>query len=145
MAYLRVSSRWFCGRLNCRTLTVPLLTLILVLMSLNISAVDAAPPYAVEQTAMVGDDQRTGPTWLDWMLDARERLMAEEAAGDRPTPKVVFHSEIVRGMDPARAISVPTYGVEDLYLYVTGAPEVVYGAGDWADPVFVDTVARRPR
>ncbi len=120
MAYSPVSSRQFCERLNCRVLTVVLLTLVAVLMSSNISAVEAAP------------------AWLDSMLDARERLMAEEAAGDRPTPKVAFHSEIVRGMDPARAISVPTRGVEDLYLYVTGGPEVVYGAGDWADPVFVD-------
>jgi hypothetical protein len=44
---------------------------------------------------------------------------------------------VVRGGDPARAVSVPVAGLKELDLYVVGAPEVVYGAADWADARFI--------
>ena len=44
-----------------------------------------------------------------------------------------FESETMRGGDPARQISVPLTGAKDLYLFVTGVPDVKWAVADWAD------------
>jgi hypothetical protein len=76
--------------------------------------------------------------WFDTMLASREALQAEEASGKRPLPRVAFHSEVIRGRQPAQSVSVTTNGVREMFLYVTGAPDVEYGAGDWIAPRAVD-------
>ena len=92
----------------------------------------AAPPYEIEQTPPLGYVEKA--TWFDSMLASRTALQREEAAGTRPVPRVSYHSDVVRGRQPARAMTVPIHGVEEIYLYVTGAPAVEYGAGDWIAP-----------
>ena len=42
-------------------------------------------------------------------------------------------SPVMRGGDPAVFLSIPLAGVDEVYLHVTGAPEVIYGAATWAD------------
>jgi hypothetical protein len=96
----------------------------------------AAPPYEIEQTPALRCVEKT--TWFDSMLASRAALQADEAAGTSPTPNVSFHSDVVRGRHPARDISVPIDSVEEVYLYVTGAPDVEYGAGDWIAPRAID-------
>ena len=92
----------------------------------------AAPPYEIKQTPSLRYVEKA--TWFDLMLASRAALQADESAGIRPAPKVSFHGEVVRGRQPAGAVSVEIHGVEVIYLYVTGAPDVEYGAGDWIAP-----------
>ncbi len=117
-----------------RHLLPVLLLLVLVMSSWTVPArfAAAAPPYTIKQTPPLCYVQKT--TWFDSMLASRAALQADEAAGRRPVPRVSFHSEVVRGREPARAISVPLHGVKEIYFYITGAPDVVYGAGDWIAP-----------
>ena len=42
-------------------------------------------------------------TWFDSMLASRAALQADEVAGARPAPKVSFHSDVVRGRQPAQS------------------------------------------
>ncbi len=41
-------------------------------------------------------------TWFESMLASRAALQEDEAAGTRPMPRVSFHSDVVRGREPAR-------------------------------------------
>lgn len=98
--------------------------------------VPAAPLYEIAQTpepCYVAKE-----TWFDSMLASRAALQADEAAGRRPAPKVAFHSDVVRGREAARGVSLPIEGAGEIYLYVTGAPDVEYGAGDWIAPRAID-------
>lgn len=92
----------------------------------------AAPPYQIEQTPKLCYVEKA--TWFDSMLASLAALQAEEAAGKRPPPKVAFHSDVVYGRQPAQDVTVPIDSVREIYLYVTGAPNVEYGAGDWIAP-----------
>ncbi len=96
----------------------------------------AAPPYQIKQTPPLRYVQQS--TWFDSMLASQAALQEDEQAGLRPQGRVAFHSEVVRGREPARVISVPLHGVDEIYLYVTGAPDVEYGAADWIAPRVVD-------
>lgn len=96
----------------------------------------AQPPYEIQQTPPLRYVQKG--TWFDSMLASRAALQADEDAGRRPLPRVSFHSDVIRGRQPAQAVSVRLEGVREIYLYVTGAPDVVYGAGDWIAPRAVD-------
>ncbi len=96
----------------------------------------AAPPYVIKQTPELCYVPKA--TWFDAMLASRAALQADEAAGQRPAAKVIYHSDVVRGRDKALPVSVAIHGVTEVYLYVTGAPEVEYGAGDWIAPTAVD-------
>ena len=44
-----------------------------------------------------------------------------------------FESATMRGGDPARSIRVPLKGATELYLFVTGVPDVRWAVADWAD------------
>ncbi|MHB0955464.1 MAG: SUMF1/EgtB/PvdO family nonheme iron enzyme [Pirellulaceae bacterium] len=44
-----------------------------------------------------------------------------------------FESGTMKGGDPARAIRVPLRGATELYLLVTGVPDVRWAVADWAD------------
>ena len=48
-----------------------------------------------------------------------------------------FESDTMRGGDPARQISVSLGTASELYLFVTGAPDVKWGIADWADAKLV--------
>ena len=100
----------------------------------------AAPPYEIEQTPKLRYVAKA--TWFDSMLASRAALQADEAAGTRPAPKVAFQSDVVRGRQPAQDVSVPIDGVSEIYLYVTGAPDVEYGAGDWIAPRAIDAAGK---
>ncbi len=48
-----------------------------------------------------------------------------------------FAAETMRGGDAAREISVPVAGAKELYLIVTGVPDVKWAVADWADARFI--------
>lgn len=82
-------------------------------------------------TAARGAEQNEAD-WFGAFVAARETILRH----DRATNQVAepnFTSEIIRGGEPAVLISVPIEGASELFLYVTGAPDVIYGAATWAD------------
>jgi hypothetical protein len=126
-------SRPRCCDGRCRV-SLPLISLLIWLVTA--AAALAASGYEIKQTPTL----RYAPkaTWFDSLLASRAALQADESAGTRSAPQVAFHSDVVRGRQPAQDISVPTHGVTEIYLYVTGAPDVEYGAGDWIAPTAID-------
>ena len=44
-----------------------------------------------------------------------------------------FESATMRGGDPAQSIRIPLKGATELYLFVTGVPDVRWAVADWAD------------
>ena len=44
-----------------------------------------------------------------------------------------FESATMRGGDPAQSIRIPLRGATELYLFVTGVPDVRWAVADWAD------------
>ena len=72
-------------------------------------------------------------TWEESMLSSREVLTALDRSAERITAPLAFSSEIVRGGERAQKISVPVAGEKELFLYVVGAPDTVWGAATWAD------------
>jgi hypothetical protein len=96
----------------------------------------AAPPafaQPVPQYDVPGYIRRA--TWLDTLLTTRDALQRQQTANPAPasTPLPTFTSEILRGGEPARPVRVSVAGAKELYLYVLGAPEIVYGAADFAE------------
>ncbi len=88
--------------------------------------------------------------WLGWLCPAasddpssyvrqanwHESLLAslEVIAGkDLEEGFVSFESDLIRGGDAARQIRVPLAGAKDLFLFVTGVPDVKWAVADWAD------------
>ncbi len=72
-----------------------------------------------------------GNDWHETLLASRQRLLASETASPRKMPTWV--SPVIRGGEPAQIVSLPIAGQTELYLFVFGAPEVIYGAATWAD------------
>jgi hypothetical protein len=102
---------------------------------------------------LVGLQNRLGadddPTWYvkhaDWqqtLFAARLALAAEELKQGMTVPYPTFISQVVRGGEAAREIRLSVSGVQELYLYVTGAPDVVGGAANWADAKLIDKDGR---
>jgi len=114
----------------------PLLS-VLVIVLLNHPATAEGPPYYLKKS-----------TWGETFLASREALVKlERAQGAEPSVRT-YTSRVVRGGEPAKFIRVPVAGAEELFLYVSGAPEVIYGAATWADAKLIDadgneTVASR--
>ncbi len=81
-------------------------------------------------------------TWFETLLRSRERLWLLEQGGRcvRGVEPVVV--DLVRYGEPARKISIPVTGARELYLIVTGAPEVVRAAGTWGDAKLIDGQGR---
>jgi hypothetical protein len=44
-----------------------------------------------------------------------------------------FESETIRGGQPGRFISIDVTGAQELWLFVTGSPDVKWGVADWAN------------
>jgi len=73
------------------------------------------------------------PTWQQTMVAARDSLARQEGEKPRSVAIKGYTSPVVRQGQPAIHISVPLAGAKDLYLLVTGVPNVVGGAATWAD------------
>jgi len=86
-------------------------------------------------------DRKEG-NWHQAMLAAREAFTRQELSQANRKCFPTLTSEVVRGGEEARKISVPIAGVDELFLCVTGAPEVVYGAATWADAKLIDVEGR---
>jgi hypothetical protein len=67
--------------------------------------------------------------WHESLLASIEAV-SRSGAEDGFAP---FESETMRGGDAARQISVPLAGAKELYLFVTGVPDVKWAVADWAD------------
>ncbi|MBI5384781.1 MAG: SUMF1/EgtB/PvdO family nonheme iron enzyme [Verrucomicrobia bacterium] len=67
--------------------------------------------------------------WHESLLASLEALAAR-GIEDGLTP---FESDRLRGGDPAQRISVPLAGAKELYLFVTGVPDVKWAVADWAE------------
>jgi formylglycine-generating enzyme required for sulfatase activity len=80
--------------------------------------------------------------WFETMIAAREALAQAEAQHPPAAHMATYTSPVVRGGEPAIPISVPVAGQKEIYLYVLGAPEVVYGAADWADAKLIDSAGK---
>ena len=76
-------------------------------------------------------------TWFETLFRSRQLLAERERTGSQPRFDG-FVSDVVRGGEPARRVSLDVSGLDELFLYVTGAPEVVYGAATWADAKLLD-------
>ncbi len=72
-------------------------------------------------------------TWQETMLAAREALVKRERDKAGSATFTPYASPVIRQGQPAVHISVPVSGMEDLYLLVTGVPNVAGGAATWAD------------
>ncbi len=72
-------------------------------------------------------------TWEQSLRASREVLVALDRSAQRTTAPVAYASDIVRGGERARRISVNVTGEKELFLYVVGAPDTVWGAATWAD------------
>ena len=68
-------------------------------------------------------------SWHESLLASLEAV-SRSGAEDGFAP---FESETMRGGDAARQISVPLAGAKELYLFVTGVPDVKWAVADWAD------------
>ncbi len=84
-------------------------------------------------------------SWFASLLDSRAALIRQERESPPAQRSPGFTSDVVRGGDPARPIRVPLAGAREVYLYVTGAPEVIGGAATWADIRAVDSDGRETR
>jgi hypothetical protein len=94
-------------------------------------------------TGAAGGDDAPGD-WFESMLALREQLV-RQAPSDDPAPLPTFTSEVFRGGDAAGQIRVPLGDAREVYLYVTGAPEIVGGAATWAEIELVDSQGARTR
>ncbi len=83
-------------------------------------------------------------TWLETMLAARESMARQELAA-LGAGFHTFRSDVIRGGESARPISVPVAGQDEVYLYVTGEPDVIWGAATWAEARLIAADGRETR
>ena len=100
-----------------------------------------APIVGLQSRLGAADD----PAWYvkhaDWqqtLLAARQSLAALEQKQGITQRYPTFISPVVRGGEPAQEVRLSVSGVQELYLYVTGAPDVIGGAANWADAKLID-------
>ncbi len=82
-------------------------------------------------------------TWFESMLRSREELLRLERAGQQVRglePVVV--SRMGYG-EPAKRVRIRVHGAQELYLIVTGAPDVVRAAGTWGNAKLIDQHGRQ--
>ena len=72
-------------------------------------------------------------TWQDTIL-ASLTAVAESGAEDGFAP---LETETMRGGEPARWVNVRVAGAKEMYLFVTGCPDVKWGVADWAEAKLV--------
>jgi len=123
------------GRIVPRRTAARCLPWALAAMLLSGTAAGAADPaYYVQKR-----------TWEETMLSSRAALLKLEKENATDAAFAPYVSEIVRGGEPARRISVPVAGQKQLFLLVTGAPDVNCGAGTWADAKLIAADGKETR
>ncbi|MHC4674983.1 MAG: SUMF1/EgtB/PvdO family nonheme iron enzyme [Planctomycetota bacterium] len=92
-------------------------------------------PLFIYQTARSADVSYylKKSTWPETMRLSREALIEQERNQGQQDPIVPFISDIIQGGTPARHIKVNVSGAKELFLFVTGVPDTVCGAANWAD------------
>jgi formylglycine-generating enzyme required for sulfatase activity len=77
-------------------------------------------------------------TWQETMVESLSKLAGSELKdGFEP-----FESETIRGGEPARRVSIQLDGARELYLFVTGCPDVKWGIGDWGEAALIDKAGK---
>ncbi|MHB1033920.1 MAG: SUMF1/EgtB/PvdO family nonheme iron enzyme [Pirellulales bacterium] len=84
-------------------------------------------------------------TWQETIEAAREAILARDRAVRAAAPLATYTSDIVRGGEPARHVSVSVAGQRELFLYVVGEPDVIWGAGTWADARLIGADGKETR
>jgi len=87
--------------------------------------------------AFAADERRSAdPAYYIKRATWQETMLASADAITRAVPEdgfPAFESETVRGGEPARQISINVAGANELWLFVTGCPDVKWGVADWAE------------
>ena len=83
------------------------------------------------ETAASGRSDGNG-NWFELFLAVRESIWRNEASSQE-VPEPSLTSQVMRGGAPALFLNVPVAGQNELYLSVTGTPDVIHGAATWAD------------
>jgi len=68
-------------------------------------------------------------TWQDTLIASADAI----AKSDLRDGFAGFESETLRGGEAAQHISIDVAGAKELWLFVTGCPDVKWGVADWAD------------
>lgn len=82
-----------------------------------------------------------GETWQDSMLLSLEAIDAAKME-ETFTP---FESDTFRGGDEPRQITLELGGAQEIYLAVTGCPDIKWGVGDWAEAELIEPGGNRVR
>jgi formylglycine-generating enzyme required for sulfatase activity len=101
-----------------------LLPFFLLICSLPVAGVASQPGQATDPAYY-----RKQSTWQETIVHSVAALK-KEALQDDFAP---FESGIFRGGEPPQHLSLPIHGAKQLYLFVTGCPDVKWGVADWAD------------
>jgi formylglycine-generating enzyme required for sulfatase activity len=73
-------------------------------------------------------------TWFDTFL-ASAAALDLQGLDDRVG---AYESPVMRGGNPAIHISVDVAGADELYLFVSGDPNKIWGVANWAEPMLID-------
>ena len=106
---------------------------VLILLSSSVAALAAEQQTADDDPAWY----KRRATWQDTFLSSREALDTPSGANDGSMAPL-YVSPVVRGGEPARRIDIAIRGIDELCLFVEGAPDLTYGAATWADVRLVD-------
>ena len=98
-------------------------------------ALQAVLNFSTGMTAGAADPEhyRKMSTWQESLLGSVEAI---EERGIRDAFET-FETGVVRGGEPAVPVRVNVSGATELYLFVSRAPEPIWGVGTWADPKLV--------
>ena len=100
---------------------------VLLVLFLGLTGLDAAKRGPVAGDDPLGYVKKS--TWQDSLLAFLEALSRQNLS-DGFAP---FEGEPLRGSNPARRISIPLQGAQEMYLFVTGYPDDKWAMADWAD------------
>ena len=120
--------------LGCRRAAQYLLWILAAILLLGDAAGAADPSFYVKKD-----------TWQETMLASRAAPAKLERNDPADTSFAPYVSQVVRGGEAARHISVPVAGQKRLFLFVTGAPDVNYGAATWADAKLIAADGQQTR
>jgi formylglycine-generating enzyme required for sulfatase activity len=84
----------------------------------SLAAAEGDPPHYVR-----------GATWQEALFDSTLAILARGLEEPFPT----LESETLRGGASPRRISVELRGASEIYLFVTGVPDPIWGVGTWGD------------
>ena len=111
------SKKWTSCHSALRTLH-----LVLALLGMAFSCGAAAPAYYIRQSSP-----------QDTLLASLEAL----AKSDLEDGFAPFESDTMRGGEPGRHIRINVSGAQEMFLFVTGCPDVKWAVGDWAGATLI--------